>query len=160
MKFVTYKREMRLRDKYKETNSAHDHEGYSECRKQYNILLNEKMKDYVEDESDPGLISKKFWKCLKSTSEGTKIPETVLNYGTKFRNNPVSQSELVNEFFCDQFSDASSHDIEIDYTYDKNFHIDFNFRRVRRFPKLVNPCLTMPRLSFGSNRACKAGGYA
>ena len=97
------------------------------------------MRDYVEDESDPGLISKKFWKWLKSTSEGTKIPETVLNYGTKFRNNPVSQSELVNEFFCDQFSDASSHDIDIDYTYDKNFHIDFNFRRVRRFPKLVNP---------------------
>ena len=136
--FRLYKRKARLRDKYRETNSANDYKRYSECRKEYKILLNEKMRDYVEDESDPGLISKKFWKYLKSTSGGTRIPETV-NYGTKFRNNPVGQSELFNEFFCDQFSDASSYDIDIDYTYDNSFDIDFNFRRVRSFLKLVNP---------------------
>ena len=96
--FKLHKKKDRLREKYKDTNSAEHYEQYSECRKQYKILLNEKMRTYVEDESDPGLISKKFWKYLKSTSGGTRVPETV-NYGTRFRNNPAGQSELFNDFF-------------------------------------------------------------
>ena len=58
--FKAYKKKSRLREKYKETNLAADYDQYSECRKQYKILLNEKMRTYVEGESDPGLISKNF----------------------------------------------------------------------------------------------------
>ena len=136
--FKAYKKKSRLREKYKETNLAADYDQYSECRKQYKILLNEKMRTYVEDESDPGLISKKFWKYLKSTSGGTRVPETV-NYGSRFRNNPLGQSELFNEFFCDQFSAASTYDIDIDFSNDTDFDIDFNFRKIRKLLKLVNP---------------------
>ena len=136
--FKLHKKKDRLRKKFKDSNAVEDYERYSDCRKEYKLLLNQKMRTYVEDESDPGLISKKFWKHLKSTSGGTRIPESV-NYGTRFRNNPVGQSELFNEFFCDQFSDSSSYDIDIDYTNDCDFDIDFNFRKVRAFLKSVNP---------------------
>ena len=102
------------------------------------MVLNEKMRSYVEDDSDPGLLSKKFWKYLKSTSGSSRVPETV-NYGSRFRNNPSGQSELFNEFFCDQFSAASNYDIDIDFSNDTDFSIDFNFRIVRKFLKEVNP---------------------
>ena len=101
-------------------------------------LLFLKMRSYVEDDSDPGLLSKKFWKYLKSTSGSSRVPETV-NYGSRFRNNPSGQSELFNEFFCDQFSAASNYDIDIDFSNDTDFSIDFNFRIVRKFLKEVNP---------------------
>ena len=136
--FNMHQKKTRLRQKYKESESQDDYERYSECRKQFKILIDEKMRSYVEDESDPGLISKKFWKYLKSTSGGTRVPETV-NYGTRFRNNPSGQSELFNEFFCDQFSTASSYDIDIDFSHDNDFDIDFDFRKIRKLLKLVNP---------------------
>ena len=133
-----HKKKDRLRKKYKETESIQDYERYSDCRKQFKILLNEKMRSHVEDESDTSLISKKFWKYLKSTSGGTRIPETI-NYGSRFRNKPQEQSELFNEFFCDQFSDISSYDIDIDYQNDCQFDIVFDFRKIRSLLKAVNP---------------------
>ena len=62
-----------------------------------------------------------------------------MNYGSRFRNNPEGQSELFNEFFCDQFSAASNYDIDIDYSHDSSFDIDFDFRKVRKLLKGVNP---------------------
>ena len=136
--FKMHKKKARLRQKYKDSELTADYENYSECRKQFKILINEKMRSYVEDESDPGLISKKFWKYLKSTSGGTRVPETI-SYGSRFRNNPGGQSELFNEFFCDQFSEASNYDIDIDFTHDSDFDIDFDFRKIRKLLKMVNP---------------------
>ena len=136
--FKLHQKKTRLRQKYKESQLPHDYERYSECRKQFKVLLNEKMHSYVEDDSDPSLISKKFWKYLKSTSGGTRVPETV-NYGPRFRNNPEGQSELFNEFFCDQFSAASNYDIDIDFSQDSEFDIEFDFRRVRKLLKKVKP---------------------
>ena len=85
-----------------------------------------------------GLYQKKFWKYLKSTSGGTRIPETV-NYGPRFRNNPLAQSELFNEYFCDQFFENSEYDIDIDYTNDSQFNIDFDFRKIRKILQVINP---------------------
>ena len=136
--FKMHQKKTRLRLKYKESGLLNDYDRYSECRKQFKVLLNEKMQSYVEDEYDPSLISKKFWKYLKSTSGGSRVPETV-NYGSRFRNNPGGQSELFNEFFCDQFSEASNYDIDIDFSHDMEFDIDFDFRRVRKLLKNVKP---------------------
>ncbi len=135
--FKLHKKKDRLRKKFKETDSADDYERYSNCRKQFKILLNEKMREHVEDESDPGLISKKFWKYLKSTSGGTRIPETV-NYGTRFRNNVQGQTELFNDFFADQFCESSKYDIDIDFSNDQDFNINFDFRKIRTLLKNIN----------------------
>ncbi len=135
--FKLHKKKDQLRKKFKETDSADDYERYSNCRKQFKILLNEKMREHVEDESDPGLISKKFWKYLKSTSGGTRIPETV-NYGTRFRNNVQGQTELFNDFFADQFCESSKYDIDIDFSNDQDFNINFDFREIRTLLKNIN----------------------
>ena len=136
--FNLHQKKTKLRLKFKETQRSEDYERYSDCRKEFKMVLNEKMRSYVEDDSDSGLLSKKFWKYLKSTSGSSRVPETV-NYGSRFRNNPSGQSELFNEFFCDQFSAASNYDIDIDFSNDTDFNIDFNFRIVRKFLKDVNP---------------------
>ena len=38
--------------------------------------MDEKLRLNVEDAFDPALISKKFWKHIKSKSKSTRIPET------------------------------------------------------------------------------------
>ena len=75
--------------------------------------MNEKMRLNVEDESDTSLISKKFWKYVKSKTNSTRIPETVW-YINKCRSKPIDQANLFNEFFFDQFSLETKYDIEID----------------------------------------------
>ena len=90
-----------------------------------------------DDEEDPAIISKKFWKHLKSTSGNSRIPETV-SYNSRFRNNPNDQPELFNEFFADQFSDSSKYNIDINFNNDADNDIDFNFRRVRTLLNKVN----------------------
>ena len=72
--------------------------------------MNEKLQLNVEDESDTSLISKKFWKYVKSKTNSTKIPETVW-YKNKFRSKPINQANLFNEFIFDQFSLENKYDI-------------------------------------------------
>ena len=70
--------------------------------------MDEKMRMNVEDDSDPALISKKFWKHAKSTSNSTRIPETVW-YKNKFRNKPIDQANLFNDLFFEQFPEESNY---------------------------------------------------
>ena len=55
--------------------------------------MNEKMWLDVEDESDTSLISKKFWKHVKSKTNSTRITETVW-YKKQFRSKPIDQANL------------------------------------------------------------------
>ena len=50
--------------------------------------LNEKMRLNVEDSSDMSLISKKFWKHVKSKCKSSRIPET-MKFGDQFRYKPL-----------------------------------------------------------------------
>ncbi|MCP4460446.1 MAG: hypothetical protein GY816_20855, partial [Cytophagales bacterium] len=68
-------------------------------------------------EDDPALITKKFWAHVKSMSKSTRIPDTI-NYRGRFRNNTLDQATLFNEFFDEQFTEASKYDIDIDYAND------------------------------------------
>ena len=76
------------------------------------------MKSTFNEDSDPALISKKFWTHVKFTSNSTRIPECV-NYGGRFRTKEADQAELFNKFFSDQFSAPSNYDIPINYIGDK-----------------------------------------
>ena len=135
--FKLCRKKERLRKKYKETKSPVDYSNFSKCRKEFKNLVKEKMSANFDDEEDTALISKKFWKHLKSISGSSRIPETV-SYNSRFRNNPDDQAELFNEFFADQFSDASNYDIDINFNNDRDNDIDFNFRRVRALLSKVN----------------------
>ena len=44
-----------------------------------------------------------------------------------------------NEYFCDQFSESSKYDIDINYTNDSQFDIDFDFRKIRKLLTVINP---------------------
>ena len=77
--------------------------------------MNEKMKLNVEDSDDSALISKKFWKYVKSKSKSSRIPETI-RYGDQFRNLPEDKANLFNKYFFEQFSQESSYDIDLDHS--------------------------------------------
>ena len=92
-----------------------------------------------KDESDTSLISKKFWKYVKYKTNSTRIPET-LWYKNKFRNKPIDQANLFNEFFFDQFSLESKYDIKIDTeSNDRFFDVKFHELDVLLLLKDINP---------------------
>ena len=90
------------------------------------------------DENNPALISKFFLTHLKSTNKSTRIPESMY-YNSRYMNNSKDQATLFNQFFADQFSEASSYDIDIDWHNDEDNDIDFNISKVRNLLKLVKP---------------------
>ena len=127
----------RLRAKSNETGLSEDYKKFSECRRSFKDLVETKMTSNLNDDDDPALISKKFWAHVKSTSKSARIPGTISYHG-RFRNNPLDQAEMFNDFFADQFSDASDYDVDIDYSNDSVNDIDFSIGRVRRILKDVN----------------------
>ena len=133
------KKKARLHKKYKASETPANYDRFSECRKRLKLMIEEKMETNLnDDENDPALISKKFWTHLKSTNKSTRIPESMY-YNSRYRNNPKDQATLFNQFFADQFSEASSYDIDIDWHNDEDNDIDFNISKVRNLLKLVKP---------------------
>ena len=95
-----------------------DYQKFKESRKLFKMTIREKMKSTFNDDSDPAIISKKFWTHVKFTSNSTRVPECV-NYGGRFRTKIADQAELFNKFFSDQFSSLSNYDIHINYIGEK-----------------------------------------
>ena len=119
------KEKEKWRKKAKESDNESDLNMFRKLRKDFKNVMNEKMRLNVEDDSDPALISKKFWSYVKSKSKSTRIPETI-RYGDRFRNNPTEQANLFNEYFSKQFSRPSSYDINIDMSRNDRF-VDLRF---------------------------------
>ena len=94
------------------TGTEEDHQNFRKLRKKLKKTLDEKMRLNVEDDTDPSLISKKFWKHVKSKSKSTRIPETVW-HKDKFRKNLQDQANLFNDFFFEQFSTKSKYNTDI-----------------------------------------------
>ena len=103
-----------------DTGSEEDHENFRRFRSKFKKVMTEKMRLNVMDDSDPSLISKKFWKHVKSKSKSTRIPETIW-YKNCFRNKPEDQANLFNKFFFEQFSGESRYDIDIDMNSNDQF---------------------------------------
>ena len=127
----------RLHAKWKGSGSAEDYSKFSECRKKFKELTDAKMISNLSDDDDPALISKKFWSHVKSTSKSTRIPGTV-NHNGRFRNNPIDQAKLFNEYFEGQFSEASKYNIDLDYRNDAVNDIDFSYDRVLKILRDIN----------------------
>ena len=127
----------KLRAKFNRTGLAEDYKKFSECRRDFKNLIDEKMVSNFKDDDDPALISKKFWSHVKSTSKSSRIPGTV-NYHGRFRNNPKDQAEMFNEYFEEQFSEASDYDVDIDYNNDSVNDIDFSTSRIRKILKDID----------------------
>ena len=70
----------------KRSGEINSHSGTEEdhkIEKRFKKIMVQKMRLHVEDDSDPALISKIFWKYAKFKSKLTRIPETVW-YGELF----------------------------------------------------------------------------
>ena len=104
------------------------------------------MRDNLYNADDPSLITKKFWAHVKSNSKSYRLPECMSLQGV-YRNLPLDKANLFNGYFFDQFSDASNYDINIDWSNDDLFNIDFNPIKIRDLLSVIN-----------SNKACGPDG--
>ena len=75
------------------------------------------MRETLNETDDSALITKKFWSYVRLKTASQRIPEFV-SYKAIVRNCPEDQANLFNDFFFEQFSTASSYDIDIDYSDD------------------------------------------
>ena len=122
-----------------ESGTEEDHEKFRKLRTDFKKIMDNKMRLSVDDDSDPALISKKFWKHVKSKSKSTRIPETVW-YGDRVRNNANDQADLFNEYFYDQFSAESNYNIDIDIGSTDNFRdLRFHELDVQILLKSISP---------------------
>ena len=126
------------RIKSKETNDNYDYDKFRECRKLFKNKMNEKMRLNFVDDSDNSLISKNFWRHVKSRTKSTRIPETV-SYDNRFRSDPTEQANLFNEYFFDQFSSESKYDIDIDCSGNNFFDLKFDSDEVYHILRRLNP---------------------
>ena len=56
----------------------------------------------------------------------------------RFCNNPLDKAELFNSYFYDQFSDPSTYNIDIDWSNDEAFDIDFSHQTIRKILLRIN----------------------
>ena len=127
----------RLRAKFKQSKTEADGIKFSLARKEFKKLVSQKMRDNLYESDDPALITKKFWSHVKSTSKSSRIPEFIAHNEIS-RSCPKDQAELFNEFFYQQFSDASTYDIPYDFSEDSRFDIDFDHTRTRKLLANIN----------------------
>ena len=99
------------------------------CRKEFKNLVKAKMRANLCD-TNRNTLTKKCWSYVKSASKNTRIPETIYLRGKSSSDTKV-KAGMFNSFFFDQFSEASSYDIDIRFQSDNNFDIDFNTEKIR-----------------------------
>ena len=127
----------RFRKKFKQTKKNEDELKFINARRNFKKLVSRKMRDNMTDPDDPALITKKFWSHVKYNSKSSRIPECV-DYKNILRSKPKDQAELFNTFFYEQFSEPSNYDIDIDYSSDSRFDIDFDQGRIHGLLSKVN----------------------
>ncbi|MCP4456805.1 MAG: hypothetical protein GY816_02070, partial [Cytophagales bacterium] len=130
-----WRTKIRLHKKRK--RSDEDYLKFSLSRKSFQNLVAQKMRDTLNEDDDCALITKKFWTFVKAKSGSQRIPEFVSHNGV-IRSCPEDQANLFNGFFYEQFSDASTYDISIDYSGDSRFDIDFDHRNIRKLLASIN----------------------
>ena len=107
------------------------------ARKNFKNVVAQKMRETLNESDDSALITKKCWSYVKSKTASQRIPEFVSFKGI-VRNCPEDQANLFNEFFFEQFSEESIYDIDIDYSNDWRFDIEFDHQRVRKILSNIN----------------------
>jgi hypothetical protein len=135
--YCAWRKKEQCRTKYNRTKSLSDGLKYALARKTFKQVLAQKKRDNMVDSEDTNIITKKFWSYVKAVSKSSRIPDC-LKRGDIIRHEQIDQANLFNDFFCDQFSDPSSYDIDIDSTDDSRFHINFDHLMIRKLLKDVN----------------------
>ena len=127
--FLKCKEKEKLHEKFKSNRTVLNELKFRACRKDFKNLVKAKMRANFDDQNRNNL-TKKFWSYVKSTSKSTRIPEVVYLNG-KTSSDPKTKVKVFNEFFYNQFSEASVYDVNISFNSDSTFNIDFNVARVR-----------------------------
>ena len=100
------------------------------------------MRENLYNRDDPVLITKKFWSHVKSNSKSTRIPECVQHKG-RYRSIPKEKCDLFDNYFFDQFSEASTYGTPIDWSNDEAFNVEFTPSKIELLLRRIN-----------SNKAC------
>ena len=127
----------KLLDKFKQTGEHRYKDQASILRKQFKKLCTQKKLDNVMNSDDPALVKKKFWSYYKSTSNSCRVPNTV-HYKSKFRCKNTDKANLFNQYFSDQFSPASSYNIDINFENDPYTNVSFSENTVFNFLRKLN----------------------
>ena len=128
----------RLHKKYVSTKAIADGIKYSNCRKEFKTLMRTKMRDNLYNSSeDNNLISKKFCGYVKSSSNTHRIPE-VMSLDTTTSSDAKTKANLFNQYFFQQFSEASNYEIDINVDNDSDFDINYSPERIEKLLKNVN----------------------
>ena len=127
----------RYRKLYKSTGNEAFNLKYKSCRKEVKSTIKAKMRSNFDDDSNPKVVTNKFWSYVKSSSNSSRIPETI-NYGARYRSESTDKANMFNEFFCKQFSAPSKYDIHINYANDPLFNFTIDFRSVRKILSSLN----------------------
>lgn len=107
-------------------------------RNKFKTTCEKKKRDNVINDDDPAIAKKKFWSYYKSTSNSTRIPETV-SYKSRYRSEIVDVANLFNTFFSDQFSSPSSYDININFENDPFVNTEFDETTIFNLLRKMNP---------------------
>ena len=133
--FDAWRTKMRLHKDRNKSDAANLK--FSLARKSFKNLVAQKMRETLNESDDSALISKKFWSYVKSKTASQRIPEFI-SYNGVVRSRPEDQANLFNNFFFEQFSEASLYNIDIDYADDSRFDIDFDHRKIRKLLSKIN----------------------
>ena len=119
-------------------SSPDDYAKFSECRRAFKRLTEQKMRDNIlTDDDSSDLITKKFWSDVKSKTKSSRIPETV-HLADVYRSDTKDQVNLFNEFFYEQFTKPSKYDIHINYNTGDSYAIDFSKSKIRKLLSEIN----------------------
>ena len=141
-----YMKKKRSHEKWKDSKDKKDYFKYCSLRTEFKNLCDRKMNDNLYNDDDPALITKKFWSHVKSSSKHSRIPDRMY-FKETFRDSPTDKANMFNLFFSEQFSDASTYDIDIDWSNDIDFDMTFNPETIQVLLKNIN-----------SNKSCGPDG--
>ena len=127
----------RLRSRYKLSQNPEHYKKYSQARKQLKNTIKDKMRSKLFDNSNPRVLTKKFWSYVKSSSNSSRIPEHVY-YEKVSAANSIKKANLFNDFFFNQFSESSKYDVDVNFS-NREFHsFRFNILTVTNILKNID----------------------
>ena len=135
--YIKCREKERLHIKFKKSKSTHDELKFANCKREFKNLMRSKMRDNLYCSSDNNAITKKFWAHVKSKTKSNRIPEILKHKREMFSNN-LDKANMFNKYFFDQFSNTSAYDIDVDFSNDGTFDIDFSCTRIKQLLDDIN----------------------
>ena len=119
----------KLHKAYKSKKTINAELKFKTARRDFKALIKSKMRAFLDTENR-NVLTKKFWSHVKSKTKSTRIPE-VVSCGGLTASESITKANMFNKYFCEQFSEPSSYDIDINFSRDTDFNIDFSAPRIK-----------------------------